>query len=131
MKKSEIRKLVKEVLTERWTDFLTQPIITSRERMFNLYTSIDKWVDDMVDPLGKYVGPRLNGFKYEKGDEIIRNVTEPYDESLMYIIMEWNEAWAKYSRITSKELIPANKAVENDFYENHANDALGYFPTEQ
>ena len=131
MKKSEIRKLVKEVLQERWSDFLTKPIITNRKKTYNLYSNIESWVKDMINPLGQYIGPNLNGLKYEKGDEIIHNVTEPYSSSLTYKIMEWNEAYAQYAKIDSEDLISANKAVNIDFYEHYIDDSLGYFPTEQ
>ena len=131
MKKSEIRKLIKEVLQERWSDFLTKPIVTNRKKTLRLYTSIDQWVKDMIDPLGKYIGPNLNGFKYDKGDNVIHNVTEPYTSSLMYTIMEWNDALARYANIDLRDVVSANKSLDLDFYEHHAEDALGYFPTEQ
>lgn len=131
MKKSEIRKLVKEVLRERWSDFLLQPI-SNRKHTYNLYTKIDAWVDDMIDPMGKYIGPKLRLFKYDRGDEIIHCMVEPYDStSIMYTVMEWNDAWAQRVGLSSKELVPANKEIEIDFYGNHSENTLGYFPTEQ
>lgn len=128
MKKSEIKQIIKEVITEGWLDFINRPMLGGRylpERKpgTKFYKNVHKWFKDMLDSNGRYIGPKLPGFEYTFDDiytfKYIKTLPEnemPRADALR-IVMKWNRAFAAAHSLSRERAAQINKFLQQDYYE--------------
>jgi len=134
LSREDIRKLVKEVIQERWSDVLTTPIfknmrfdfppIKRKKDQIEMYDNFDDWLNEMVDGSGHYVGPILPNY-FVPRDKYIVDTSIPHTVSNLLKMLEWNEAVGEQNGMSPREIFKFNSVVRQKFEKDNPKAYLG------
>ncbi len=112
MKKSELKRLIKEVIQERWINLFGAPEEKEPGPIDKLYSDSDKWADDMLDDGWFYIGSELYDNRHEfKKREYIGYSPEKH----LRLMMVWNNLFAKKNGIDSDIVKKFNDKAQKIF----------------
>lgn len=129
--RGELASLIKEVLQERWTDILWDPEARSdrpEQKAHDLYFDSDIWAEEMLDDENRYIGPKLRGFKFKRGQQLFpkkedwekTELDERREKSIAYAAaLDWNEAYGKEHGMTERKIETWNQSLKIRYKEKY------------